>query len=63
VGLEALISGVEVGFLGRSFYEYLNTEERLSKYVLGWLYGCDYFGNDKVCFEGLVQHVEMIETV
>lgn len=43
-GLEAMLLGREVEFLGRTFYRHLSSRERLTSYVTGYLLDIDYFG-------------------
>ena len=47
LGLDALILGKHVTFLGKSFYSLLN-QEYLRNYILSYLINIDYFGNDQV---------------
>jgi capsular polysaccharide export protein len=48
VGLEALLLGKDLKFLGRSFYRYLRTDQRMAQYVMGYLLDIDYFGEEDV---------------
>ncbi len=47
VGLDGLIFGENVTFLGKSFYSKLN-KEYLKNYILSYLVNIDYFGNDQI---------------
>ena len=47
VGLDGLIFGKEVTFLGKSFYSRLN-QEYLRNYILSYLININYFGNEQI---------------
>ncbi len=47
VGLEGLIAGKKVAFLGKSFYSMMN-EEQLKKYLMKYLIDVDYFSNEDI---------------
>ncbi len=47
VGLESLIIGKDVTFLGRSFFRYFD-DIRLRKYILSYLFMIDYFGSTEM---------------
>lgn len=47
VGLDGLIFGKDVTFLGKSFYSNLN-KEYLKNYILSYLVNIDYFGNEQI---------------
>jgi len=61
VGLEALIVGKKVEFLGRTFYKYL-TEERLKKYIMSYLIDFDYFSDSKIPLSSVKQCIMRLET-
>lgn len=45
VGLESILLGKQVEFLGKSFYQYFTRKkEWLPKYIMGYLVNIDYFG-------------------
>ncbi len=48
VGLEALLLGRSVEFLGRTYFRYLVDERRLAQYVMGYLVDIDYFSERQV---------------
>ena len=52
-GLEALLLGKQVEFLGRSFFKELDSEERLARYIQGYLLDIDYFGSECVPREAI----------
>ncbi|XOQ25503.1 MAG: hypothetical protein ACFWTM_04045 [Mitsuokella multacida] len=58
-GLESILSGKQVEFLGKSFYKYFTQDdELLRKYIMGYLVNIDYFGTDEVteaCLEQCLQ--------
>lgn len=53
VGLEALILKKEVRFLGGSFYSKFN-EIRLVNYIISYLKNVDYFGDDVIDFNNIM---------
>lgn len=49
VGLESILMGQKVEFLGRSFYQcFMKKREWLPKYILGYLVNIDYFGTNEI---------------
>ena len=49
VGLESILLGKQVEFLGKSFYQYLTQkEEWIPKYIMGYLVNIDYFGTSDI---------------
>lgn len=52
VGLDGLIFGKDVTFLGKSFYSNLN-KEYLRNYILSYLINIDYFSNEKIDIRAL----------
>jgi capsular polysaccharide export protein len=47
VGLEAMIIGKKVTFLGNTFYSFFN-EQSLRHYIMGYLVDVDYFSSDPI---------------
>lgn len=54
VALEAMILGKEVTILGRSYYKYFD-EERIKKYIMGYLVNMDFFSNQNFTVEQISQ--------
>ena len=59
VGLEAMILGKPVTFLGRSFYRSFDSD-RMEKYVMRHLIDIDYFGNEEVSVETMKEVLSRI---
>ena len=57
VGLDGLIFGKDVTFLGKSFYSNLN-KEYLKNYILSYLVNIDYFSNEQIDIIELKKVVE-----
>lgn len=53
VGLEAILQGKNVEFLGRSIYDYFSGDNKklLSKYVMDYLVDIDYFSSEEISRE------------
>lgn len=47
VGLEAIILGKKISFLGKTFYSFFN-EKKLQQYIMGYLIDVDYFSTKKI---------------
>ena len=47
VGLEAMLMGKPVEFLGKSFYESLD-KERMQNYIMSYLINIDFFGTANI---------------
>jgi capsular polysaccharide export protein len=47
VGLEAMIIGKKVTFLGKTFYSFLN-EKSIMKYIMGYLVDVEYFSSEVI---------------
>lgn len=60
VGLEALIMGKKVEFLGYSFYSKFNNN-RLINYVMSYLNNIDYFGQEKISQKIIYKLLENME--
>ena len=51
-GLESILLGKKVEFLGKSFYRYFSQrQDLLYKYILGYLINIDYFASDEITEE------------
>jgi capsular polysaccharide export protein len=48
VGLEAILTGKPVEFLGRTFYHHLSDRTRLASYVMSYLFDIDYFSDQPI---------------
>lgn len=59
-GLEAMLLGAEVEFLGRTLYRHLKNPERLASYVTGYLLDIDYFGTDPVAADAAEELLERL---
>jgi len=59
VGLDGLIFGKDVTFLGKSFYSILN-KEYLKNYLLSYLINIDYFSNEEIDIRELEKVFERV---
>jgi Capsule polysaccharide export protein len=55
VGLEAMIIGKKVTFLGKTFYSFFN-EQSIRQYILGYLVDVDYFSSNPIPLK-IAQHI------
>lgn len=60
--LEAMIIGKEVDILGRSYYKFFN-EDRIKKYILGYLISMDYFSQESFKVDQIKEILYFGETV
>ena len=59
VGLEAMILGKPVTFLGRTFYGTFN-DERMKKYILRYLINIDYFGTGEISVDTMKEVISRL---
>lgn len=55
VGLEAILLGKEVCFLGRTVFKFFD-QKNIVLYVNFFLFECDYFGNDPIKLDRIIDH-------